>query len=218
MDARGHFQATVYNESHHSDRDYQEAIKRGELEHLLRDVGKDQECGSDNLLFDTWLTFLFYRSGWSGCPTPPTYYGDWVGSGPAMFAIYFTYSTGEPTYTEDGDPGYYDEFHYNIGLWGCLRRFDQGIWGTSPQIWCDTQGREQIFIRYRFFYAPTDINYNNINGVRIVYCTDANYTYSRRKRFMGRVRFKDSNGDPVRLHNTRYQAMTLDYTFSFLSV
>lgn len=223
MHPQGHFDLTLHNESmRYGDKDYEEAIKRGELDHLLLDVGVQEKHKSENLLFDTWLTFLFYRSGWSGTPAPPFPYGDWSGAGAGMWALYFTYydNGSEPNYTDDGDPGYWqvrDDQSYNCGS-GCGRHFDQGV--SAPEVWSDTASREQIFIRFRFFFYPYEItsNNNNIRGVWITWNEDVNGPSGRDKRWMGRVRFKDANGDFVRIHKTNYQALSLEYTFSFLTV
>lgn len=222
MNPEGHFGLTLHNEARHSNADYDEAIRQGKLDELLREVGVQERHESSNKLFDTWLTFLFFRSGWSGCPTPPNYFGDWTGAGAGISAIYLTYydDGAEPEYTDTFDPGYYDEFSYNCGLWGCYRWMDQNLLGTSPEVWCDTTDREQIFIRFRWFFYPYDVtsNNNNIRGVWVIWSNDVSTTYSRRKQAVARVRFKDEEGNFVRIHKTNYQAMSLEYTFSMLTV
>lgn len=226
MNPQGRFKATLYNEAiRYGDRDYEEAIKRGELDHLLLDVGVQEEHCTENLLFDTWLTFLFYRSGWSGCPTPPTQYNESTGNGPGMWGVYLTTyaGSGEPSYTDGGVPGTrYTQtgaFSYNTGATGFKKFVADAI---EQATWIDPTGREQIFHRQRWFYYPQDVtsNNNNINGIWIVWNSNVGEVdgYDSYKEWMGRVRFKDNNGDFVRIHKTNYQAMGLEYTFSFLTV
>lgn len=224
MNPKGHFGLTLHNESlRYGNRDYEEAIKRGELDDLLLDVGVQEKFSTDNLLFDEWLTFLFYRSGFSGCPTPPNDFNQWDGGGAGIWVLYLTYyDTGaEPNYQDILDPGYYntrDGMSYNCGS-GCGRYMDQVVNGY--EIWCDTTTREQIFIRFRYFFFPYEItsNNNNIRGVAIVWSRDCTSDgYAEHKRWIGRVRFKDNEGNFVRINKTNYQAMSLEYTFSMLSV
>ena len=209
MNPQGRFKATLYNESiRYGDRDYRAAIERGELDHLLLDVGIQEQRETENLLFDTWLTFLFYRSGWSGCPSPPFPYNE--GSTPQIWALYLTtYDTGsEPEYTDDGEAGpYYNTLHslnYNCGS-GCGRRFY--VDAIGEETWTDTTGPQDV-----------QSNNNNIRGVWIVWSRTSDDGYGENKRWMGRVRFKDNDGNFVRIHKTNYQPMGLEYTFSMLTV
>ena len=226
MNPQGRFKATLYNESlRYGDKDYGEAIKRGELDDLLLDVGVQEERETENLLFDTWLTFLFYRSGWSGCPTPPTPFQNTRDSGPGIHCIYLTTydSGGEPNYTDSGEPAdryvSWGSWAYDTGSSGFRRFVDDAI---EQETWTDTSGREQIFHRERWFFYPQDVTdgNNDIRGVWIIWADHADNSggYDLEKQYMGRVRFKDNNGDFVRIHKTNYQAMGLEYTFSFLTV
>ena len=226
MNPKGHFKLTLHNEDlRFKNADYEAAVARGELDDLLIDVGVQEEHEADNLLFDTWLTFLFYRSGWSGCPTPPLNYEQSAGAGPGIWCIYLATYDPEPGYQDDRDCGHWAEF-YSLGYaanggtstHGTKRFYNDQ---SHPfEVWCDPTGREQIFFRNRWFYYPYQGYSNDIRGVAIVWCEDVTTTSGsdRSKRWMGRIRFKDANGEPVRINKTAYQAMSLEYTFSMLTV
>jgi hypothetical protein len=213
---------TLFKESRFRDADFERAMKAGKLDHLLLEVGVQQKVETDNMLFDNLAPALFYRAGFSGCPTPPNYFQDWSGSGSGLWIIFLSTYTHEPSYQEDYDMDYWSTFH-NLpssvnGSSAAKRIINDHAYPS--EVWCDPGGRQQIFFRDRWLYLPTEGYSNNICSLMIVWYQNitATSSYQVNKRHVGRVRLKDQDGEPVRLNKTAYQAMLVEYTFSMASV
>lgn len=227
MIAKGRFDVSIFKPSKHRDEDFEAAIKRGELDHLLLDLEVEQRARSNNMLFDNLMPSLFYRAGWNGCPAAPDPYDDWSGSGSGIWCVYLATTDDDPTYQESWDLNYW-AYGYNMpNCANCgssthgARRFynDQA---APYEVWVAADGRQQIFFRNRWFFLPTQGYSDNIRSIVLAWYREASRSLTDQnavnKRSIGRVRLRDQDGEKVRLNKTAYQAMLLEYTFSFVSV
>lgn len=226
MEAKGHFDLSLFQESKYQDRDFEEAIKRGELDHLLLDVGQQQKAGGDNMLFDNLVQCLFWWTGWSGCPQPSdvNWYSDLGGGQAGLHYVYLATYDPETTYQEQWvcklSSTNLSDSYYSVNSSSAAKRFIQDQIAPA-EMWCHTDGvKQQIFFRNRWLYLPTQGYSNNIRSVVIVWtaaCSVDN-TWNGNVPLIGRVRLKDEAGEPVRINKTAYQAMLMEYTFSFVTV
>lgn len=218
---QGRLKTTLLGAGGLKDEDFNHAIREGKVDGVLSDLDPHLELEQPNMIHDNFVPYMYYRAGWSSAGAPPNYYNGWTGGGASWFAFVVLLNyTSEPTYTEAaGNEGYYDNFHLMAGRVtdDAGKRFviDQiEAW----QVWCEASGREQIFFRNRWLYLPSQAVSASINCLGIYFWEDLYTTYSRRKQRSGRIRFKDSGGNPITINKNSNQVLLLEYNWSLVSV
>lgn len=215
---KGQFDLTLFNAGRHKDADFERAIAAGKLDHLLLDCQVAQRAVGRNMLFDNLVGYLFYRL-FSGAPTPQDPFQNWVSTGPAIAVIHLNTRSDEPTYTELNTSDYYATYHnlaYAANTGSGSKRLIADSVGWS--IWSDPN-KEQIFFRTRVLYLPSQGVSNSIYSIGACWISriENDGTYGH-KGSIARIKLHDTDGEPIRMKKSQYQALLVEYTFSMLSL
>lgn len=211
---RGEFNLQVRDAKGLRDEDFSAAAARGELEALLESLGLEQAVHVRNKLTDhiVWGMYSFIFG--HGLPkTDP-----WNGTPSILNCVCLMTDADEITY-EEGVNYWYRTMHNwtnsaNTSTGGKLFSYRTG----SPVIDTDANGKEEVWVRHRWLWLPSEGNSNNIRSLAIFGAHD--YTSSTANRVqLGRVLLKDPDtGGPIVVIKNINQVLTLEYTFSMLSI
>jgi len=214
-----------YDSGGFSDEHFEKTIKDGTFGQLLKGLELKQEIVCKNRIFDNVAGYLLdFLFGLGNCAYP--YYDAPSSHSMLTYINLSTLDTDTTTYTEDW---YSDWNTTNNGVAGSastssaskffIREATDGAYNTS--IKSDVR-RESIIFRSSFVYLSRECISDNINGFCILFHNDTdsyNHTassYNKRGR-IGRVRFKDDDGNNVTLTKNSEEIITFDYIFTLVS-
>jgi len=209
-----------------TDRDFEKAQQDGYIMDLLNDLPLEKVLTTKNMIFHWLSVYLHYKLMQGGSPGSPWSKTD--GGPEAYFAFVLLMDTdGEPAYYGE-NAWYYDSYSYQSihsqpgtvdGSAGAKRFEEDQI--SDWAIWEDTGGREAIYFRNRWLYTPTQANSSTIRSLGIYFFSNGDDTYRDYYEAIargGRVRLKDTGGNPVTLSKNSNQVLLVEYTFSFVSM
>jgi len=214
---RGHFDVSVRNAGGLKDEDFVAAKEEGRLFELLEQLEVAQRAKCDNILMH-WIPPTFYHNvfqhGFADGPWPT--YDACV----PMNNIGLMVTDSEPVYNYAyGWYGGYHAFADNIGDSTGAKGFTAHD-ADGNLVDKDADGREEVFVRTRFLFLPSQGNSNNIRSVGIFGSQYTNQGTGSEDRYMsGRVRLKDpTTGLPTILLKNFNQVMVIEYTYAFVAV
>lgn len=207
------------------DEDFNRAIKDGSLNGLLGDLPHLQKCGGSNRIYDRMASYLFMHLFQSPNGQYPEY-DNVDGSRNSMLAAIVLS-------TEDRDPSYTYERHYNnsysyrdIQTWpynvghSPAKRFEEDQ--IEPwTVWTDSDGREAVNFRNKFLWLPTEAYNSTIRSICIVGLEDADTLYQDYGWWRvetGFIRLKDVDGNKVVLSKSSNEVLLVEYTFTLVSM
>jgi hypothetical protein len=221
----GHFELTLKNAEGLCDGDFGDARRQGKLQELLDGLRTDAEYGTDNLLFDFMVPWFGY---WLFGGTAPN---SWIAFGSSSTATMFY---GVCLLTLDSDPDYQNEW-IRSGSGGDFtaisnvassadsvsggKMFVQNA-SESADIRSDPNGREAVYYRERWLFLPLEAVSSNIRSIG-VYSGSSGTIVGTNSDFhirSGRVRIKDSGGNPVIISKANNQVLLVEYKASFVSI
>lgn len=223
----GHFELTLKNADGLQDEDFHEAQRQGKLQELLDGLRTDATYGTDNLLFDIMVPWLGYWLFGGTVPNP------WMSLGLSTSVSLFG---GICLLTVDSDPDYQSEWNRtNAGTLGehvaisNLTSSSNSVSGgkmfvqeTSEtfDIRSDPNSREAIYYRERWLFLPLEAVSANIRSIGVYTSSAAagagsSMDYHIRS---GRVRIKDSGGNPIIINKANNQVLLVEYKVTFVSI
>ena len=187
------------------------------VEQYLREQLRDEEWSTDNLIVKTAPSYLYYRA-LSG----PSIYGNPNGtssfSGLAFIAL--TSTASEPGYTSDVYSGNLSWVNVpdNVGSNPSKRFINDCI--VPQEIKVDPAGRESVYGKFKWLYLPGEATSSVIRSVTVYMTGEFNdlpaTIYTRMR--TGRVRIKDSGGNPVTIVKGATKSLLVEYTFTMPSL
>jgi hypothetical protein len=184
------------------------------VEHYLRKFAKDGEWKTDNLIYQVTPSYLYY---W--VLTGPTPYGgmeanNYNGSSGLGF-ISLTSTSAEVTYNGEnyyGAPSYQSVPDIVSGSGSKLFINDCII---TPDFNVDQSGREAVYGKFKWLYLPGEATSSVIRSVAVFYLDAISMASSGyNKTRIGRVRIKDSGGNPVTISKATTRSLLVEYTFT----
>jgi hypothetical protein len=211
---QGHFDLTMLNTPGLT-RDLIEAVRRegGDpaVEGYLRKFAKEDEWKTDNLIFQTTPSILYYHTF-----TGPSIYGANPMSWGGLVCIILTNTASEPTYNGEVYVSFlanWDAIPDTAGIGaGRGKRFINDCIVT-PDFKVDSAGRESIYGKFKWLYLPGEGTSSVIKSVTLYGAGNdpASGAYFFRT---GRVRIKDSGGNPVTISKVATKSLLVEYTFT----
>lgn len=216
----GRFNVSLMGARGLRDEDFWEAKRDGTIMRLLEKLPVEQRCPNvKNRIMDNMAGFLLQRIFTIGNCGWPYYIGDY-GPEAALACINLTTHDSEPTYTETwGEHDGSVTINNDSGAaTNGAKRFEEDE-VTPWEIWAATDGRDAIFFRNRMLYLPSEGVSSDIRSIGIYFCSDGDSIggYYRALGRIGRVRLKDSGGNPIILNKTASQVLLVEYTFALVS-
>lgn len=210
---RGEFNLQVRDAGGLRDEDFIAARKEGCLEALLKGLSIDQEMQVRNKINDQMargiLKVVFAHGFAGGFP--------FDSATVLLMHIVLTTYTSEIDY--DSYWTYYGSINTATGSANTSsggRAFIRDDIGDKH--WSDTSGKEELYFRSRFLWLPSQGNSNNIRAIDIYGGETVDYN-SNDKFVVGRVLLKDKDtGNPVVVVKNINQVLTLEYTYSLISI
>lgn len=212
---QGHFDLTMFNTPGLT-RDLIEAVRRegGDpaVEGHLRKCAKEGEWRADNLIFQPTPSILYYHS-----LTGPSIYGAQPMSWGGLACIVLSITSSEPTYN--------GEVWYGLGASGMENLADGAGIGTgrgkrfvndcivTPDFKVDSASREAVYGKFKWLYLPGEATSSVIRSVTVYGCSADPGGYAQFVR-TGRVRIKDSGGNPVTISKLATKSLLVEYTFT----
>jgi hypothetical protein len=206
--------------------DFDQAKKEGCLKKLIESCDLDLIHGpQQNLICHPWAGSLFPRLFYSAAVG----YGWWSstdGGWSFLNAAILTAIDVEPAVTDQnpgGDPYYWDVISTKVNNWGYGAVYISHKWFEESQaeideIKTDPAGRESIYYRERWLWAPADFTSSNIRSFAVM----AGYPNASDGAGLhgkgGHIRLKDANGLPVIYSKTANQILLAEYKFILASV
>jgi len=195
-----------------------EAVRREggdpKVEALLKEFRREGEWKTDNLIYQVTPSYLYY---WA--MSGPVPYGGMesnYGGGSALLAYITLVSTsGEPTYNGENYIGdiTWDGLPDNVGSSASKYFVTQCI--VTPEYAVDPGGREAIYVKSKWLFLPGQATSSVIRSVALFYSSEiTNPTAGYRKVRVGRVRIKDSGGNPVTISKAASKSLLVEYTFT----
>lgn len=221
---KGHFDLQLKDCQGFTDADFDQAVEEGRIDDLLKGLPLEERLRTDNMIFSWMAAHLFQRLFSGGDVTDPWDYGD---SSTAYFAFILLMTTdSEPSYTEQWwrwnsyAEQYMAEQAGTVEASTAAKRFEEDQI-SDWVIWQDSDGREAVHFRNRWLYTPSQANSSTIRSLGIYAHTDGDDTYRDYYHFMarsGRVRLKDTGGNPVTLSKNSNQVLLVEYTITMVSM
>jgi len=216
----GHFDLTLKGAGGLGDEGFREAMRQGRLSQLLDGLPTQAEYHTDNLIFDMMVGYQGLRV----FQAPVVGRTDLINSdSSAYFASICLLST-------DADPAYYGEWDWSnwqscnihgvsdsVNTSTAGKRFEEDA-SEAADIRSDPGGREAIWYRERWLYLTSESNSSNIRSVGIIANPDATNAGSTYHFRVGRVRIKDSGGNPIIINKSSSQVLLVEYKTIFVSV
>jgi hypothetical protein len=191
-----------------------EAWKKQGLDPIAEIERRYEELGrwsADNLVIGTTPGFYYYHC-WSGA-TP---YSPMNANSSLLWGLALTTLATEPGYQTEylsaylwGSP---ENIPNKVSSGGGKSIIDDDI--VSPVIDIDPDGRESMFMSFKYLFYPGQAVSDLIRSVEIWYFDTGGNQGAR----VARVRIPDSNGVPVTLHLGPSSALMVGYTYRLVSV
>ncbi len=206
-----------------TDTDFYRAQKEGCLQELLDSLDTDHVHGPQhNLITQSFAIFVFQRL-FNAAPVS----GEWLREGGTNCAFLtgcvLSAEDSEPSITEwDPGTGDWDYWSPTASSWPSgisYKRFEEDQ-AELDEIKSDPHGRESIYYRERWLWAPNEAVSSNIRSFGIsasMYIGNASGAESRKGK-AGRIRLKDSNGLPIIYSKSSTQILLAEYKFILASV
>lgn len=191
------------------------------VEKYLRRFSVDNEWHTDNLIFKTSPSYLFYQA----LSNPGHYFATGYGwSVPSMFCwIALTRTSTEPTYTGEvytADFGWDSTPDMVVSPSGHKAFINHCI--ITPDFKSDPNGREAIYAKFKWLYLPGEATASDIRSITIYSSCRFDYTvnngYACGSGRIARVRIKDSGGNPVTINKATNKSLLIEYTFTMPSL
>lgn len=206
-----------------------EAVRREggdpNVEALLRSFKKEDEWHTDNLIYQTTPSYLYF---WAFSMTSA--YGSMnlnsYGGSNGLGFINLSSTGAEPTYNGELYSVYTSwlSVQDSVGS-GSSKHFFTAAYGSTgpivaPDIAVDPNGREAVYMKTKWLYLPGEATSSVIRSIG-VYFGDGLYDYANTsyvKTRIGRVRIKDSGGNPVTISKASTKSLLVEYTFTLPSL
>ena len=189
------------------------------MEYLQR-FPVDGQWAMDNLIFKTAPSYFYYQA----LSNPGNYFTTGYGwNAPTLFAwIALTQTSTEPSYTGEVytlDFGW-DSTPDMVGGTSSHKVFINNCI-ISPDFKSDPNGREAIYAKLKWLYLPGEATHSSIRSVTYYSSCRLDYTtsnFSVGHGRTGRVRIKDSGGNPVTINKASNKSLLVEYTFTMPSL
>lgn len=213
---QGHFDVFVQDATGLSDTDFLIAEREGRLRDLIDTLPVVQKAGGKNQVTQMLPICMMRKDFGHGFPNGS--YPMEGSSGFPFFNITILSTTSEPDYADWY--GAYVNAHSvadsvdtaNTNGKRFVRDAVETIVGTDPN------GRESVWHRNRWVYLPSHVVSSEIRSVGVYWSEQDARDNSSDRGLMARVRMKDSGGNPITLNKTAFQALTIQYTFTLVSL
>lgn len=187
------------------------------VEDYLRKFTKEGEWKTDNLIYQ-WVPSWLYSLSFSG----PSFY--------ALNAVWCPYGTltlattsAETSYNaEPYNTGYYINWENladsaGIGTGKAKRFINDCI--VTPDFKIDPNGREAVYAKFKWLFVPGEATSSVIRSIAVygaggsdIYGNSGNWSRA------GRVRIKDSGGNPVTISKAATRSLLVEYTLTMPTV
>jgi hypothetical protein len=216
----GRWDCKLFDSGRLTDRDFEHAIRERVIVDLLGDLPLVQKCHGKNLVGDQFPPFSFYNhmSGAGG--------GEWEVDGGTFLAYMALMNLDtEVSYTEGQNGSYWHasgnvrlDYSYRTPTDGTgMKRFEEDQI-EQWTIWSDAGGREAINFRNRWLFLPTQAVASDIKSIGIFYSDNpTSFGDAFEYASIGRIRLKDSGGNPITINKTSHQVFLVEYTFRLVS-
>lgn len=196
-----------------------EAVRREggdpKVEALLRGLKVEERWSTDNLIYQVTPSYLYF---WAiSGPSPYGHMNNNNSAGCSCLGfICLTSTASEPSYTAENYSAIvsYASVPDNVGSNPSKLFIDDCI--VAPDIKVDPDGRESIYLKCKWLYLPGQATSSVIRSVSVFFLDYYNApTYSSYyKTRIGRVRIKDSGGNPVTISKAATKSLLVEYTFT----
>ena len=223
IDQSGYLTLIRKNSGKLTDEDFHRARREGVLDQLLASLDTDHIHGPQkNLVLACAAPFWFqllFNAATVGVPLD-----GYNGTNSALLGhMGFTTDDAEPTLTEWSyeytDRGISAQDYVTNGVaTNCCKGFEE-YQAEADEIKSDPGGRESIYYRERWLFAPSECISSNIRTFMVYGSPSAvDYTGWKPRLRMSRIRLKDANGLPVIYSKTANQILLAEYKFVLASV
>lgn len=182
------------------------------VEEYLRRFPVDGEWKTKNMIFQPSPAFLFYRA-MSGPSVP----NSMTGNGGILLAIVLSPEAAEPVYT---DYAWVISPHtnavYSVTTDGTSYKYFIDNCIVTPDIKSDPHGRESIYIKCKWLYLPGEATSDQIKSIGV--WGSGGWSIAAYCGRTGRVRIKDSGGNPVTIAKAATKSFLVEYTFTMPSL
>lgn len=211
---QGHFDLTLLNTPGLTQELIEAVRQEGgdpKVEALLREFKREGEWKTDNLIYQITPGYLFVQAI-SG-PTP--YFLDLAYS--TLACINLATTAAEPTYNSELYTTAYIGWESvadsaGIGTGKSKRFINDCI--VTPDFKIDAAGREAIYGKFKWLFLPGQATSSVIRSVAVYGSPESNLETSARFCRVGRVRIKDSGGNPVTISKASTRSLLVEYTFT----
>jgi len=213
---QGHFDLTMLNTPGLT-RDLIEAVRRegGDpaVEDYLRKFAKEGEWKTDNLIYQI-VPGALYTKAFSG----PGQWNSVSTSFADLCACILTTTASEPSYNGElysADYISWEDVQDTAGIGtGKGKRFINDCIVT-PDFKIDPNGREAVYGKFKWLYLPGEATSSVIRSISI-YGAGGNPPWTGQYKCVrhGRVRIKDSGGNPVTISKISTRSLLVEYTFT----
>lgn len=224
---QGVFTLTKYDAQGFSDQDFDEASKKGKLKELLSTLKVNQECKAvSNRIFDNMAAYLFFHKfAGSNIKDPFDDVSFGAGAVGSLGTICLLTTDTETTdYTEFTSEGVKtpSQMIDSVNTSNAGKRFVEDFsiaYDRAAHVVADPGflNREAISFEGNWLYAVDQVVSTNIRSLGIYFSALANSTGQPKRGRIGRVRLKDSAGNPIILHKTNLEVLLVKYTFTLVS-
>lgn len=187
-----------------------------ELDRLLAKLPMVQHAPQNKNMIAHWMPAWNFRHVMSG----PAIGGRWndggVGDG-GLHKILLASTDSEPTYQDGWQSGYVDinEGENNVGSGSGKRFYDDH---TESELITITPGKEELYMRERFLYTPSQAVSSNIRTISYWYGDNVDSTGDQDVGIFGSVRLKDSGGSPIVINKTAAQVLLVQVIFKLVTI
>jgi hypothetical protein len=209
----GHFKLELKASRDLRDEDFRAAARAGELDALLRGLPTERKAEGENLIFN-WFAVYQFVNLMSGAG----YAQIALNSSAAAFAhLNLCTLDAEPTYTE------WTEQYYggpstqpNTAGAGAKRFIEDHI--EAHQIQCAPDGREEITLRERWLFLPSEGVSSDIRSLAVYFRLDGDYLYESYTYRFARIRLKNQAGLPIIINKTNRHVLLVEYVATLVTV
>jgi hypothetical protein len=191
-------------------------LKGKELDRLLAMLPTVQHAPeTKNLITDNLPAWIFRHTMSGGAVSWP--YTDGGVGGGGLCKILLASTDSEPTYQDAWASGYQNinEGENSVGS-GAGKRFIEDH--TESELITITPAKEELYIRERFLFTPSQAVSNNIRTISYWYGDNADATGDQDIGIFGSVRLKDSGGSPIVLNKTAAQVLLVQVIYKLVTI
>lgn len=204
-----------------TDADFARAKKEGCLKELIESCDLDHIHGPQHNLINHLFSVCMFTRLFSGGAGPETWNNNGADGWAFLTLMYLATTDSEPAVTDVYQDGYYTEYAYlpDICSTTSWKRFEEDQ-AEIDEIKSSPLGREDIYYRERWLFAPSISVSSNIRSVTFLGSESATNSsgYGVYHGRAGRIRLKDANGLPVIYSKTANQILLAEYKFILASV